>query len=145
MRTRLRGFRATWKQRAQALKIEVYALYLAYRDPRVPWYAKAVAACVVGYALSPIDLIPDPIPVLGHLDDLILLPLGVLAARRLIPAPVLAECRERARLRTRDGLPINRIAAAIIIIVWLLAVVGTAWFLTRVFRSARQGASPIAG
>lgn len=127
----------SWKERALSLKVEVYALYLAYRDPRVPWYAKAFAACVVGYAFSPIDLIPDPIPVLGHLDDLILVPLGVLIARRLIPAPVLAECRERAHLVMQEDRPINRMAAAIIIAVWVFATVGTVWFLIRVLRQAR--------
>jgi uncharacterized membrane protein YkvA (DUF1232 family) len=66
-----------WKGRAQRLKKEVYAIYLAYKDPRVPWYARVFAACVVGYAFSPIDLIPDPIPVLGYLDDLLIVPLGV--------------------------------------------------------------------
>src|SRR5512139_766296 len=86
-----------WKQRARALKKEVYALYLAYRDPRTPWYAKAVAALVVAYAFSPIDLIPDPIPVLGYLDDLVLIPLGVKVALSMIPANVLAESREKAR------------------------------------------------
>jgi len=134
---RLRDLRTSWRERARSLKTEVYALYLAYRDPRVPWYAKAFAACVIGYALSPIDLIPDPIPVLGHLDDLILVPLGVLIARRLIPAPVLTECRERARLLTQDGLPINRMPAVIVIAIWVLAAVGTAWFLIRVLRPTR--------
>jgi uncharacterized membrane protein YkvA (DUF1232 family) len=65
-----------WKQKAKQLKIEIYAIYLAYKDPRVPWYARIFAACVVGYAFSPIDLIPDPIPILGYLDDLILIPLN---------------------------------------------------------------------
>ena len=82
---------------ARRLKVEVYALYLAYRDPRVPWYARVFAAVVVGYAFSPIDLIPDPVPVLGYLDDLILVPLGVALAIKMIPPPVLAECRKKAR------------------------------------------------
>ena len=80
---------ARWKMRARQLQAEVYALYLAYRDPRVPWYAKAVAACVVGYALSPIDLIPDFIPVLGYLDDLVLIPLGIALVLRMIPPAVM--------------------------------------------------------
>ncbi len=108
-----------WKQRARALKSEVYALYLAYKDPRVPLYAKIFAACVVGYAFSPIDLIPDPIPILGYLDDLILIPLGVALAIRLIPPVVLAECREKAREVIKQGKPVNRIAAAVIITLWL--------------------------
>jgi uncharacterized membrane protein YkvA (DUF1232 family) len=75
----------TWKRRARLLNVEVYALYLACRDPRGPWYAKAFTACVAGYAFSPIDLIPDFIPILGYLDDLVLVPLGVIVARRMIP------------------------------------------------------------
>ena len=108
-----------WKQRARQLKTEVYALYLAYRDPRVSWPARIFAACVVAYAFSPIDLIPDPIPVLGYLDDLILIPLGVALARKMIPSDVLAECRERARMEIADK-PVNWAAAVVIVAVWLL-------------------------
>src|SRR5919197_4806491 len=85
-----------WKAWARRLKLEVHALYLAYRDPRVPWYARVFAACVVAYAFSPIDLIPDPIPVLGYLDDVIIVPLGIWLAVKMIPPDVLAECRARA-------------------------------------------------
>ena len=106
-----------FKRWAGRLKAEVYALYLAYKDPRVPWYARIFAACVVGYAFSPIDLIPDPLPVLGYLDDLILIPLGVALAIRMIPEDVLAECRERAR--AAEGRPVNRIAAAVVVVIWL--------------------------
>ncbi len=106
------------KRWAGGLKTEVYALYLAYRDPRVPLYARVFAACVVGYAFSPIDLIPDPIPVLGYLDDLVLIPLGVTFAIKMIPAPVLAECREKAR-NVIEERPTNRVAAAVIVTVWL--------------------------
>jgi len=112
-------FSEAWKQRARELKTEVYALYLAYKDPRVPLYAKVFAACVVGYAFSPIDLIPDPIPILGYLDDLILIPLGVALAIRMIPPVVLAECRDNAREVIKQGKPVNRIAAAVIIMLWL--------------------------
>lgn len=110
----------TWKHWARGLKIETYALYLAYRDPRVPWYARLFAACVVAYAFSPIDLIPDPIPVLGYLDDLILIPLGVALALRMIPPSVLAECRQRARTAMAEGKPTNWLAAGVIIALWLL-------------------------
>ena len=110
----------SWKQWARNLKVEVFALYLAYRDPRVPLYARIFAAIVAGYAFSPIDLIPDFIPVLGYLDDLVLIPLGVAVAIKLIPASVLAECRERSRAVMQAGQPVNRIAAAIIVAVWLL-------------------------
>jgi uncharacterized membrane protein YkvA (DUF1232 family) len=107
------------KKWAGRLKTEVYALYLAYRDSRVPLYARVFAACVVGYAFSPIDLIPDPIPVLGYLDDLILIPLGVALAIRMIPEPVLAECREKARRASRESRPVNRVAAVAVVAVWL--------------------------
>jgi uncharacterized membrane protein YkvA (DUF1232 family) len=110
----------TWKRWARELKIEVYALYLAYKDPRVPLYARIIAACVVGYAFSPIDLIPDPIPILGYLDDLLLIPLGVMLAIKMIPPKVLAECRENSREVMRQGKPVNRAAAAVIIGVWLV-------------------------
>jgi len=108
------------KQWARRLKQETYALYLAYRDPRVPWYARVVAACVVGYAFSPIDLIPDPIPILGYLDDIILVPLGIALAIRLIPPEVLAECREKAAAAARADRPTNWVAAGAIVAVWLL-------------------------
>src|SRR5918999_619753 len=81
---------------AARLKRELFALHLAARDPRTPWYAKVLVAGVVAYALSPIDLIPDPIPILGYLDDLLLLPLGIYLALKMIPEPVLAECRQKA-------------------------------------------------
>lgn len=119
-----------WQAWARGLKTEVYALYLAYRDPRVPWYARLFAACVVGYAFSPIDLIPDPIPVLGYLDDLVLVPLGVALALRLIPAEVMAEKRTQAREVMRQGKPVNRAAAAVIVAVWLLlAALVVRWLL----------------
>lgn len=112
-----------WKRRVRQLKAETYALYLAYKDPRVPWYAKVFAACVVGYAFSPIDLIPDPIPILGYLDDLILIPLGVLLARKMIPAAVMSECREKARTAMSGDKPTNWVAAVIVVAIWLLLAV----------------------
>jgi uncharacterized membrane protein YkvA (DUF1232 family) len=123
-------FIETWKQRARELQTEVYAMYLAYRDPRVPWYARIFAACVVAYAFSPIDLIPDPIPILGYLDDLMLVPLGVWLARRMIPPAVLAECRDQARDVMKQGKPVSRAAAAVIIAIWLcLAAVAVAFIM----------------
>ena len=115
-----------WKRWAGRLKSETHALYLAYRDPRVPWYAKLFAALVVGYAFSSIDLIPDPIPVLGYLDDLILVPLGVALAVRIIPEDVLSESRQKAREMVERGeRPVSRAAAAVIVVLWLaLAVLG---------------------
>lgn len=114
---------ATWKERARALKRETYAVYLACRDPRVPWYGRVLAACVVGYAFSPIDLIPDPVPVLGYLDDLILIPLGIAAVLRTIPPEVMAECREKAAIAMAGGKPKNWIAAGIIVAIWILLAV----------------------
>ena len=116
---------------ARGLKVEVYALYLAYRDPRVPWYARVFAAVVVGYAFSPIDIIPDVVPVLGYLDDLILVPLGVALAIKMIPPHVLAECREKAR-EAKDR-PVNKVAAVVIVIVWIALAVLAVRILARVF------------
>lgn len=112
----------TWRLKARQLKLEVYALYLAYHDPRTPWYAKVVALCVAAYAFSPIDLIPDPIPVLGYLDDLVILPLGVLLALRLIPGEVMADCRAQAETAFANGKPVSWTAAAVIICLWLLII-----------------------
>ena len=120
----------TWEQRARSLKQEVYALYFACRDPRVPWYAKALAVVIVAYAFSPIDLIPDFIPILGYLDDLVLIPVGVIAVRALVPAPVLDECRERAA--RMDEKPTNRVAAVVIVALWLgLAAAATYYVAAR--------------
>jgi uncharacterized membrane protein YkvA (DUF1232 family) len=121
----------TWKARARRLKTELTALTLAYRDPRTPWYAKAVVACVVGYALSPLDLIPDLIPVLGVLDDLILVPLGIALAIRLIPADVLTAARIQARDPNRPRAPANRLAAAAIVAIWLALAALSIWLIRR--------------
>lgn len=117
--------RSTWGDRVRQLKDELRALYLAARDPRTPWYAKAVALLVVGYAFSPIDLIPDVIPVLGYLDDAILLPLGIMLTIRLVPDEVLAECRQR--VADAPAKPTSRWAAAVVVAVWL-ALAGLVWW-----------------
>ena len=109
-----------WKRRARQLKIEVYAIYLAYRDPRVPLFARIFAACVVAYAFSPIDLIPDFIPIVGHLDDLVLIPIGVWLSIKMIPHEVMIEYRAKAQAIIQQGKPINRIAALVIIGIWLV-------------------------
>jgi uncharacterized membrane protein YkvA (DUF1232 family) len=110
---------------AQRTKRDVVALYLAMRDPRVPWYAKAVATCVAAYALSPIDLIPDFIPVLGYLDELVILPLGIVLAVRLVPPDLMAEFRREAdRLSER---PASRAGAAMIIALWLMIAAALLW------------------
>jgi uncharacterized membrane protein YkvA (DUF1232 family) len=108
-----------WKAKARTFKQEVYALYIASNDRRVPWYARVVAIVVVAYAFSPIDLIPDPIPVLGYLDDLIVIPLGIALVIKLIPAEVLQDCREKAALTMKAGKPKNWVAGVIIILIWV--------------------------
>lgn len=107
------------KQRARTIKRDTYVVYLACRDPRTPWNAKVFAGGVVAYALSPIDLIPDFIPVFGYVDDLILIPLGIALAVRMIPKAVLADCRVRAQTASKG--PANRRAAAVIITIWVIA------------------------
>ncbi|RVD62613.1 YkvA family protein [Mesorhizobium sp. M7A.F.Ca.ET.027.03.2.1] len=110
---------------ARTIKRDVHALYLAARDPRTPRYAKALAVCVASYALSPIDLIPDFIPVIGYLDDVILVPLGVLAVVRMIPPEVMAEHRKTAALAA--DRPVSRYAAVIIVCIWTASIVLAGW------------------
>lgn len=114
---------ARLKAWARQIKAEVYTLAVACRDLRTPWYARVVAACVVAYAFSPLDLIPDFIPVLGYLDDLILVPLGILLVRRLIPAAILDDSRTAAAVMQAAGKPISKAGAAAIIAVWIIAAV----------------------
>lgn len=114
---------------ARGLKRDISALWIAARDPRVPWYAKAAAGAVVAYALSPIDLIPDFVPVLGYLDDIIIVPLGILLVVRLIPAELMAEFRAEASAAGRR--PRSIIGLAVIIVIWL----GVAWWLGSLFWS----------
>lgn len=110
-----------WLRRwAKGIKRDIYALWLAARDKRTPWYAKLIALLVAGYAISPIDLIPDFIPVLGYLDDVIIVPLGIMLAVRLIPKPLMAELREKAQQRVDN--PTGHMAAAMIILLWLLCL-----------------------
>jgi len=125
----------TLKQRAAQLKVEIYALYLAYKDPRVPTYARIFTACVVGYAFSPIDLIPDPIPVLGYLDDLIIVPLGIWLALKMIPAEVMSDCRVKAKESIHQGKPVNWVAAGIIVFIWLILA---AWIASLILRFVRR-------
>lgn len=110
------------KSRAKKLKREIGALYLAYKRKDVPWYAKLVAIFVVGYALSPIDLIPDFIPVLGYLDDIILVPAGIVLAVKLIPKDIMDECRQQSENIFKGGKPKNWIAGGLIILVWTLVI-----------------------
>jgi uncharacterized membrane protein YkvA (DUF1232 family) len=128
-------WRASWKRRVQQVKVELYALYLAYRDPRVPTYARIFAACVVGYAFSPVDLIPDFIPVLGYLDDLVIIPVSVMIALKMIPTPVMADCRLHAHEVMQQGKPVNRTAATIIVSLWLLCAAVCLALIIRWIRS----------
>jgi len=115
----------------------VYALYLVSKDRRVPWYARVVAVVVVAYAFSPIDLIPDPIPVLGYLDDLILIPLGIALVIKLIPAEVMQDCREKAALTMQAGKPKNWVAGGIIILIWVSLFAFTCYYLSGFFSAQR--------
>ena len=116
------------KRRARSIKTETYAIYIAYRDPRVPWFARLIAGIVLAYALSPIDLIPDFIPILGYLDDLLLVPLGILLVLKMIPEAVMQEARLQAQETIDQNLPVSKAAVAIIIVIWiLLAVVLLIW------------------
>ncbi|MFB2981592.1 YkvA family protein [Microseira sp. BLCC-F43] len=116
------------KQQARKLKKETYAIYLACKDPRVPWYARLLAGCVVAYAFSPIDLIPDFIPIIGYLDDLIIVPLLIWLVLKMIPAAVLNECRQKAEAAMSAGKPTSKIAAVIIVLIWIgLGILIVVW------------------
>jgi uncharacterized membrane protein YkvA (DUF1232 family) len=118
----VQGWLAFWKEKASDLKVQTLALYFAYRDPRVPWYAKVWIAIVVAYAFSPIDLIPDFIPVLGYLDDFVLIPMGVWLALKMIPAHVMAESREKAREAARGDAPEFKFMTWIVIGLWVAGI-----------------------
>jgi uncharacterized membrane protein YkvA (DUF1232 family) len=123
---RLRGW-------ARQLKKSTYVLYLAYRDPRTPWYARAFAAAVVAYAISPIDLIPDFIPVIGYLDDLLIVPIGFVIAMRLIPPEVMADSRAKAALQSRM-IESNRAVVVVIAAIWLSGAALVLFLIIRAFR-----------
>ena len=133
------------KQRARHLKAETLALYLVARDPRTPWYVKLLVAGIVAYALSPIDLIPDFIPILGYLDDLVLIPIGIALAIKMVPPPLLAECRARAHEVLLNGKPVSRAAGAVIVIVWLAMAALYAMWVYEAFMpaSAAPAAAPL--
>jgi len=121
------------RQKVDALKKETYVLYLAYQDPRVPWYAKAVAAATVAYAVSPIDLIPDFIPVIGYLDDLLIVPLGIALSVKLVPADVMEECRQKAQQKLNGAKSLGRKAAVAVVLIWLLCLALLAWVVRAIF------------
>ena len=118
----------TW---ARTLKQETFALALAARDPRVPWYARVFMALIVAYAFSPLDLIPDFVPILGYLDDLLLIPLGIWLALKMVPEPVMADCRARAAELTAAGRPASRVAAIVIVTIWVTLALLAGWLMVR--------------
>ena len=115
------------------VKRDVHAIYCAARDPRVPWYAKALAICVAGYAFSPIDLIPDFVPILGYMDDVIIVPLGILIVVKLIPPEIMAE--HRALAAATRGRAVGHTAVIVIAIVWTACIVFAGWICYRAFVS----------
>jgi uncharacterized membrane protein YkvA (DUF1232 family) len=125
---------AKLKNYAAFIKKESYALTIAVRDPRVPWYARVLLGVLLAYAFSPIDLIPDFIPVLGYLDDLIIVPLGITLALRMIPAQVMIDARKQAEDSLQHGKPVSRVGAIIIILAWLLILAAAIWFFVRTLR-----------
>ena len=129
----LHRWRRTWTARLRALKRESLVVYYAARDPRLPWHVRLLALAIAAYALSPIDLIPDFIPVLGYLDDLVLVPLGVALVVKLTPGDVLADARERAAHAAQR--PVSRVAAVVIVLVWIAAIM-LAWRGWRHWRAA---------
>ena len=114
---------------ARTVRRDAHALYLAARDPRVPWYVRALALALAAYAFSPIDLIPDFIPVLGYLDDVILLPLGILLVIRLIPPELMAEHRVLAAAAL--DRPVSRTAAVVIACIWVACAALAVWLVHR--------------
>ena len=123
---------AAWRQRARHLSAQTYALYLAYRHPRTPWYAKVFAAVIVGYVFSPVDPIPDFIPGVGLLDEMVVVPIGVLITAKMIPHEVMDECKEKARDVADGEKPVSRMAAVVVVAVWLLCVALAVFLALRV-------------
>src|SRR5690348_13322271 len=124
---------ASLRKWARGLRQQTLVVYHAARDPRTPWYVRALAFAVAAYALSPIDLIPDFVPVLGYLDDLIIVPLGILIVVKLIPPEIIAE--HRALAAAAQGRPVSHAAAIVIVVVWAASIVGAAWLCYRAFVS----------
>ncbi|WP_394235813.1 YkvA family protein [Niallia oryzisoli] len=115
---------------AKSLKRQIFILYYACKDERVPWYAKVFTACIVAYAFSPVDLIPDFIPILGYLDDVILLPLGIMFALKMIPKGVLSDCEVKAEELMQKGKPRNWVGGSIIILIWIVI---TVWAVMKIY------------
>jgi uncharacterized membrane protein YkvA (DUF1232 family) len=123
------GILKRFKERARALRSDICTLYLAAQHPKTPWHAKLFMAAIVAYAFSPIDLVPDFVPILGYLDELILLPIGISIALKMIPPDIVMDCRARADQSSPDVQRAGRIAAVVIVTFWIaLAVLGGVWF-----------------
>ncbi|WP_249596791.1 YkvA family protein [Peribacillus frigoritolerans] len=118
----------TW---ARSLKRQIFILYFACKDERVPWHAKVFTACVVAYAFSPIDIIPDFIPILGYLDDVILVPIGIMIALKMIPKSVLTDCEDKAEEMMKNGKPKNWIVGSLIVMIWVLIII---WAIIYIYR-----------
>ena len=131
----MRSIIERWRRWAARLKQQTYALYLACRDPRVPWYAKAFGALVIAYAFSPVDLIPDFIPILGYLDDLILLPIGIAVTVKLIPKKIMRECISKAQSEMSKARRKNWVVGTIVIVIWIFACTLAALL---VFRAVKE-------
>jgi uncharacterized membrane protein YkvA (DUF1232 family) len=123
------GWIELWKQKARELELQTYALYFAYRDPRVPWYAKGFIGLIVAYAFSPIDLIPDFIPIIGYLDDLVVIPLVVFLAIKMIPSQVMQESRLKAAEHLNEKTPQYKIMGVVVIGIWISVIIaaGMLW------------------
>ncbi|MBG0770930.1 MAG: DUF1232 domain-containing protein [Anaerolineaceae bacterium] len=121
----------TIKEKARSLKKQAYVLFLAYKDPRTPWTAKIFAAVVVAYAFSPIDLVPDFIPVLGYLDDMLLVPLGIALTLKMIPEEVLVDARAGVETAFPDGKPKNWVAGGIIVAIWVVVLALVVFWMVR--------------
>ncbi len=127
----LSRFTARLQGWARSIKRDVMTLWFCMRHPDTPWWLRALMACVVAYALSPIDLIPDFIPVLGYLDDLLLLPLGIWLAVRLMPPAILSECRAQAQAWDNQPRPVSRAGAVAVVLIWILAAAAVAYWYSR--------------
>ncbi|MCZ0875191.1 MULTISPECIES: YkvA family protein [Peribacillus] len=116
---------------ARSLKRQIFILYFACKDERVPWHAKVFTACVVAYAFSPIDIIPDFIPILGYLDDVILVPIGIMIALKMIPKSVLTDCEVKAEEMMKKGKPKNWIVGSLIVMIWVFIII---WAIIYIYR-----------
>jgi len=130
----MKSFLTTIKNKSQELKHETYALYLAYKNPATPWYAKVFTAVIIAYAFSPIDLIPDFIPVLGYLDDLVIVPLGIWLALKMIPDEVIQKAREQAGFDLAKENPKGWVAAAAIILIWITVLSFSIYGAIKIFK-----------